>query len=597
MRVELKVALGLLIGWNLLCPVASFGQAQKPSIPTGLTATAGDSKVVMRWSAATGATVYHLKRSMTNGGPYTQIAAPTWAGYTDVGVDNGLTYFYVVSAVNAAGESGNSAPVSARPAAAPGPTGLSATAGDGQVGLRWSPFSGATSYHLKRATVSGGPYIQIAAPWWNGYTDVGADNGVTYFYVVSAVTAAGESNDSAQVSASPTASATVKSTTSGLPTGFFSQSLRDIAASHFPSVPFGGLRLWDTNTTWAQIEISRGNYDWQELDMWTEWASSNGKDSMYTFGRVPYWAAPGQALPPSDIASGDTQWKEFVTALVKHSLASPEHHISYYEMWNEPDLKSNWAGTPAQLVTLVRDAYAIIHSLDPNAKVIGPSPSTANQYGVHFLPDYYAAGGAASQDVVGMHAYLYTGSSFSTSPANITLTISQLKALMVKYGIGNKTIWLTEGNWNGSGIDTLTETQQAAYLAQEYMLIWSTDAVSRYYWYSWDNLKIGQLWDETNGIHPAGTAYGLLAKWLIGSTHSANPCNAGTDGTWTCSLTLSTGYPGQIIWNPGISKTVTVSASFATYETLTASTVRSIASHQVTIGPLPILVIGTQTIQ
>jgi len=315
---------------------------------------------------------------------------------------------------------------------------------------------------------------------------------------------------------------------------------------------------------------------------------------MYTFGKVPYWAGPGQALPPSDIGSGNTQWKEFVTALVKHSLASSEHHISYYEIWNEPDLKSNWAGTPAQLVTMAKDAYAIIHALDPNAKVVGPSPTTANQYGVHFLPDYYAAGGATAQDIVGMHAYLYTGSSFSTSPANITLTISQVKALMAKYGISNKTIWFTEGNWNGSGIDTLTEAQEAAYLAQEYMLIWSTDAVSRYYWYSWDNLKIGQLWDETNGIHPAGTAYGLLATWLIGSTHSANPCSAGSDGTWTCTLTLSTGYPAEIVWNPSASKTITVDAAFATYETLSNTTVHSIAAHQVPIGPLPVLIIKSQ---
>jgi hypothetical protein len=532
-----------------------------------------------------------------SGGPYAQIASPTWQGYTDVGVKNGTTYFYVVSAVNSAGESGNSAQVSATPVASvtrtPGPTGLSATAGNSEVGLRWSAISSATTYHLKRSTTSGGPYTQIAAPTWTGYTDVGAKNGVTYFYVVSAVTAAGETANSEQVSAEPTP----PPTSSPLPTAFFSQSLAEIAASHFPSVPFGGLRLWDTKTTWAQIEMSRGNYDWQVLDMWTEWASSNKKDCMYTFGRVPHWAGPGQALAPSDIDSGDTQWKEFVTALVEHSLASSEHHISYYEMWNEPDLKSNWAGTPAQLVTMVNDAYAIIHALDSTAKVVGPSPSTANQYGVHFLPDYYAAGGAPAQDIVGLHAYLYTGSDFSTSPANITVAISQLKALIAKYNISNKAIWLTEGNWNASGTQTLTEAQEAAYLAQEYMLIWSTDAVSRYYWYAWDNLKVGQLWDETNGIHPAGTAYGLLATWLIGSTHSANPCNGRTDQTWTCSLTLSSGYPAQIIWNPSISKTITVDQAFATYETLTTSSVHSIVNHQATIGALPVLLVGTQTVR
>src|SRR6201999_4499033 len=112
---------------------------------------------------------------------------------------------------------------------------------------------------------------------------------------------------------------------------------------------------------------------------------------------------------------------------------------------------------------------------------------------------------------VGLHAYLYNGATFTTTPDLITQSISQMTALMGTYGISSKPLWLTEGNWNGSGINTLNETQHAASRAPENMLIWSTNAVARYYWYSWDNLTIGTLWAPTNGVHPAGTAYGLLA--------------------------------------------------------------------------------------
>jgi hypothetical protein len=52
---------------------------------------------------------------MTSGGPYTQIAAPTSPSYTDTGLVNGTTYYYVVSAVNSVGESANSVQVSATP--------------------------------------------------------------------------------------------------------------------------------------------------------------------------------------------------------------------------------------------------------------------------------------------------------------------------------------------------------------------------------------------------------------------------------------------------------------------------------------------------
>ena len=120
---------------------------------------------------------------------------------------NGTTYYYVVSAVNTAGESANSSQVSATPQAVPPPpTNLVATAGNAQVKLSWSASSGATSYNVKRATTSGGPYTTIASPTTTSYTDTGVTNGTTYYYVVSAVNTAGESANSSQVSATPSGS-------------------------------------------------------------------------------------------------------------------------------------------------------------------------------------------------------------------------------------------------------------------------------------------------------------------------------------------------------------------------------------------------------
>ena len=88
-----------------------------PATPTGLQATGGNAQVSLSWSASTGAASYNLKRSTTNGGPYnTAVASPTVTNYTDTTVTNGTTYYYVVSAVNTAGQSANSAQASATPA-------------------------------------------------------------------------------------------------------------------------------------------------------------------------------------------------------------------------------------------------------------------------------------------------------------------------------------------------------------------------------------------------------------------------------------------------------------------------------------------------
>lgn len=87
--------------------------------PSGLIAKSGVNSINLSWTGATGATSYNVKRSLTTGGPYTIISTPgavTGTTYTDTGLTNGTTYYYVVSGVNAsAAQSADSAQASAIP--------------------------------------------------------------------------------------------------------------------------------------------------------------------------------------------------------------------------------------------------------------------------------------------------------------------------------------------------------------------------------------------------------------------------------------------------------------------------------------------------
>ena len=188
------------------------GGSSPPPAPTGLTATAGNAQVSLSWNASSGATSYNVKRSTTNGGPYSTIATgvPT-TSFTNTGLANGTTYYYVVTALNATGgESSNSNQASATPSGGSSPpaapTGLIATAGNAQVSLSWTASSGATSYNVKRSTTNGGPYSTIATGVTaTSYVNTGLTNGTTYYYVVSASNAAGgESLNSNEASATPT---------------------------------------------------------------------------------------------------------------------------------------------------------------------------------------------------------------------------------------------------------------------------------------------------------------------------------------------------------------------------------------------------------
>jgi hypothetical protein len=82
-----------------------------PSAPDDLSATAvASDQISLSWTASSGATSYNVKRSVTNGGPYTVVMTNVTAtSCTNSGLTANATYYYVVSAVNAAGESADSA--------------------------------------------------------------------------------------------------------------------------------------------------------------------------------------------------------------------------------------------------------------------------------------------------------------------------------------------------------------------------------------------------------------------------------------------------------------------------------------------------------
>jgi chitin-binding protein len=109
---------------NLASAFLQIVPGNVPPAPTSLAATAGNAQVALTWNAASGATGYNVKRSLVNGGPYSNVATNVTAtSFTNTGLTNGTTYFYVVTAVNASGESPVSTQASAQPTAPTGDTG------------------------------------------------------------------------------------------------------------------------------------------------------------------------------------------------------------------------------------------------------------------------------------------------------------------------------------------------------------------------------------------------------------------------------------------------------------------------------------------
>jgi fibronectin type 3 domain-containing protein len=195
--------------------VGAMPVAPVPVAPATVNVTPGDGKVTIAWSPVARAEHYNLYWSKSAGpGPggngVTKIENIQATSYVHVGLTNLEKIYYVVTAVNTGGESEVSAQAEVVPVPpAPGaPTNLSATSGDAQVLLSWSPSLDAISYNIYWAKAAGvvpgaSGVTQIPGIAATSFAHTGLANGDTYYYVVSAVGMGGESAPSSEVSARP----------------------------------------------------------------------------------------------------------------------------------------------------------------------------------------------------------------------------------------------------------------------------------------------------------------------------------------------------------------------------------------------------------
>ncbi|TRX11278.1 LamG-like jellyroll fold domain-containing protein [Flavobacterium gawalongense] len=188
--------------------------SEAPAAPTSaLASIVNTTQIKLNWTASVNATSYSVKRSLTPGGTYTTIQTGiTGTTFTDVAPTPEVNNYYVITALTGNNESGTSNEVfESVPPAIPGrPV---ATNHNDRISLTWDTALGASSYKVKRGTVSGGPYTTIATVSTNSYEDTNVTSGNPYYYVVSSVGTSQESGNSAEAFGVPGANSSVWSPT------------------------------------------------------------------------------------------------------------------------------------------------------------------------------------------------------------------------------------------------------------------------------------------------------------------------------------------------------------------------------------------------
>lgn len=176
-----------------------------PSAPSGLTAMVSGASIILNWTDnSTNETGFEVRRATISGGSYVTVNStnPNVTTFTDSPGAAGI-YYYIVRAVNNAGNSSNSNEVNASISLPNAPSGLTATVSGSSAILNWSDNStNESAFELYRGTTSGGPYSLIATTAANGTvsTDTVSTPG-TYYYVVRAINGLGASGYSNQATA------------------------------------------------------------------------------------------------------------------------------------------------------------------------------------------------------------------------------------------------------------------------------------------------------------------------------------------------------------------------------------------------------------
>jgi hypothetical protein len=370
--------------------------------------------------------------------------------------------------------------------------------------------------------------------------------------------------------------------TQPIPASLFGMHIHRIGSgTPWPVVPMAGWRLWDAHVTWLDLEPRKGQWRFDTLDKYLSAAEGHHAEVLLVLGLSPRWASarpdeqsvygPGAAAEPNDLED----WRAYVTAVVNHCGA----RVRAYEIWNEPNLKPFWSGSTDRLVILTREASQIIRSINPEAIIVSPSATAG--YGTKWLAEFLSKGGGQYVDVIGYHFYVNP-----EPPEAMLPIIQQIRQIMTANGADTKPLWDTEIGWSKPK-PFLSEELAAAYLARSYILNWAA-GVQRLYWYAWDNhtwVALQTVEDDNQTLKPAGQAYGVIQKWLIGSR--MDWCNQDTDHTWKCQLNRN-GSPQWIIWNPDETKPFAIPTSWhVNYITALLGQPLLFSGSTVETGPTP----------
>ena len=168
-----------------------------------------------------------------------------------------------------------------------------------------------------------------------------------------------------------------------------------------------GVKWVRIQSGWARTETSKGVYDFSWLDeivdnllkrgLWP-WMNLVYGNGLYDEKAKEIYGAVG--IPPIYTGEDQEAWLRYVEALAKHFKG----RVTWYEIWNEPDLKYSWNREPN---ATEYGAFAIatakaLRGADPELKIIGGAFGHSE---IDYIDEALSTGLAAAVDAISFHLY------------------------------------------------------------------------------------------------------------------------------------------------------------------------------------------------
>lgn len=247
--------------------------------------------------------------------------------------------------------------------------------------------------------------------------------------------------------------------------------------------------------SWGSVERERGVYRFPDYqDGYVTAARRAGIEPLLIldYGNPLY----DEGLPPT---SDEAQ--EAFAAYAYQMVSNYRDRVRHWEVWNEPNIPGFWkpAPDPVAYARLLKRTYAACKRADPDCVVVAMATAGTD---LKFIEAVLAEGTAEFLDAVSIHPYRYPR---SPEESDFVGDLERCHALLERYGIGDKPIWLTEVGWpNQDDRRGSSEEETANYLVRMVSLARSRPYIGPIFWYDFQNDGWDPAYNEDN--------FGLIRK-------------------------------------------------------------------------------------